>query len=264
MYETPKVCMTTGGNSQVVCKSFALGCKTKPIALKSKKGFLVDDSVATYGILRGSGKALKHSWEQGHDCWYIDHAYFGKSKVANRGGLHGYFRIVHNNKSKDMFRVIHDIQGDFPSDRLDSFNLDFKDWRGNGSEVVVVPPSNAMGPYLGISPPEWIHKVKEEIKKYTDRKIVVCQKQKGRPSGLKEYLKTAWVLITDHSNCQIDALVNGVPVITTSEMRKIGSIKEIENPIMDRGFLKNLAYKQWSRAEMESGKAWRELNDFTQ
>ena len=47
-------------------------------------------------------------------------------------------------------------------------------------------------------------------------------------------------------------------------MRKIGSIKEIENPIMDRGFLKNLAYKQWSRAEMESGKAWRELNDFTQ
>jgi hypothetical protein len=62
----------------------------------------------------------------------------------------------------------------------------------------------------------------------------------------------------------VDALVAGVPVITTSPMRKIGSLAEIESPVMDRSFLKNLAYRQWTIKEIESGQAWRELNDFPQ
>ena len=45
-------------------------------------------------------------------------------------------------------------------------------------------------------------------------------------------------------------------------MRAIGSLEQIEDPPMDRSFLKNLAYKQWSREEIESGKAWSDLNDF--
>ena len=69
-------------------------------------------------------------------------------------------------------------------------------------------------------------------------------------------------MVTDHSNSQVDALVSGIPVITTSDMRTIGSLEQIEDPPMDRSFLKNLAYKQWSREEIESGKAWSDLNDF--
>ena len=50
-------------------------------------------------------------------------------------------------------------------------------------------------------------------------------------------------------------------VITTSPMRKIGTLEEVESPPMDRGFLKNLAYRQWTIQEIKIGQAWRELND---
>tara|TARA_R110002020_G_scaffold3005_8_gene13923 strand:+ start:2148 stop:2942 length:795 start_codon:yes stop_codon:yes gene_type:complete len=253
---------TTGGNNQTMSKAFAKGSGIKTKEVKASNDYNMGCAVVTYGILRGSGPAIRHAYMEGFDYWYIDHGYFGKSKVANSHGLKGYFRIVNSNKNKDMFRVIHDIDGDFPEDRLKTFNLPFKKWRKNGSKIVVVPPSGAMGPFIGISPQNWVANVKEKLMKYTDREIVVCTKQKGRKSMLQEYLKDAWALVTDHSNSQVDALVSGIPVITTSKMRTIGSLEQIEDPPMDRRFLKNLAYKQWSREEIESGKAWSDLNDF--
>ena len=253
---------TTGGNNQTIGKAFSKGSGVKVEKVWLKSNYDLGCSVVTYGILRGSGDAIKNAYRNGFDYWYIDHGYFGKSKVASSTGLKGYFRIVNSKKDKDIFRVIHDTDGDFPEDRLKSFNLPFKDWRKNGSKIIVVPPSNAMGPFLGISPQNWVQNIKEKLMKHTDREIVVCQKQKGRSSGLKEHLKTAWALVTDHSNSQVDALVSGIPVITTSDMRTIGSLEQIEDPPMDRSFLKNLAYKQWSREEIESGKAWSDLNDF--
>jgi hypothetical protein len=254
---------TTGGNNQTIGKAFSKGSGIKTKEVNAANHYNMGCSVVTYGILRGSGPAIKHAYEQGLDYWYIDHGYFGKSKVANMSGLKGHFRIVNSNRERDMFRVIHDIDGDFPDDRLKSFNLPFKDWRKNGNQIIVVPPSNAMGPFVGISPDAWIKKVTETLDKYTDRDVWICRKRKGRSSGLQEHLKTAWALVTDHSNSQMDALVSGIPVITTSEMRKIGTLEQIESPPMDRSFLKNLAYKQWSREEIESGKAWSDLNDFT-
>ena len=160
--------------------------------------------------------------------------------------------------------IIHDVHGDFPSDRIDNFNLKFKDWRKNGNKIIMVPPSVPMGKFLGVSDEAWVEHTKKEIEKYTDREVVLCQKQKGKKSNLMELMKDAWVLITDHSNCQVDALVNGVPVITTSPMRRIGSLADVENPAMDRSFLNNLAYRQWTINEINSGQAWRELNDFPQ
>ena len=59
--------------------------------------------------------------------------------------------------------------------------------------------------------------------------------------------------MTDHSNAQTEFLVKGIPVITTSPMRKIGLLKEIEEPPMERDFLKNLAYKQWTIEEIRRG-----------
>ena len=72
-------------------------------------------------------------------------------------------------------------------------------------------------------------------------------------------LNDAWILITHHSNAQVDALIAGVPVITTCIARQIGKLQDIEKPIYDRSWLKNLAYKQWNLQEIEKGQAWNEL-----
>mgnify|MGYP003676313802 FL=1 len=245
MIEPPEVAVTVAPINQTICRAFAKGCGGKIVPC-NKSG----DRVATYGIKRGSGDSIKRAKE----FWYIDHGYFGKGSPHR---FDGYYRIVYNS-------IIHGTHGDFPSDRLDNFNLKFKDWRKNGNKIIMVPPSVPMGKFLGVSDEAWVEHTKKEIEKYTDREVVLCQKQKGKKSNLMELMKDAWVLITDHSNCQVDALVNGVPVITTSPMRRIGSLADVENPAMDRSFLNNLAYRQWTINEINSGQAWRELNDFPQ
>jgi len=244
MIKPPEVAVTVAPISQTMCRAFADGCGGKLVPC-AKSG----DRIATYGIKRGSGESIKRAKE----FWYIDHGYFGK---GNPSRFDGYYRIVYNN-------IIHDCSGDFPRDRLEKFNINLKDWRKNGDKIIMVPPSIPMGKFLGVPHEEWTENTKKELEKYTDREIIICQKQKGKKSNLMELLQKAWVLITDHSNCQVDALINGIPVITTSPMRRIGSLADVENPMMDRNFLKNLAYKQWTINEIKSGKAWRELNDFT-
>ena len=244
-FDPPEVAVTVAPINQTICRAFARGCGGKFVPCQ-KSG----DRIATYGIKRGSAESIKRARE----FWYIDHGYFGKGTPHK---FDGYYRIVYNS-------IIHDVGGDFPSDRLKNFNLEFKDWRKNGDKIILIPPSIPMGKFLGVPTDKWIEETKQEIKKYSDRKIEVCQKQKGKMSNLKELMKTAWVLVTDHSNAQVDALTQGIPVIATSPMRRIGSVAEIENPVMDRSFLKTLAYRQWTIQEIKSGQAWSELNDFPQ
>jgi len=59
----------------------------------------------------------------------------------------------------------------------------------------------------------------------------------------------------------VDSLIEGVPVVSLTNDRKIGSLSEIEQPVMDRKILYNLAYMQWTLKQFASGQAWMELNE---
>ena len=78
----------------------------------------------------------------------------------------------------------------------------------------------------------------------------------------KTLLGSAWVVVAFNSGVVVDSLINGIPVIQDYQSRNIGSVQDVENPIMDRSLLKNLAYNQWTLEEMKSGKAWEELNEW--
>jgi capsule polysaccharide modification protein KpsS len=142
------------------------------------------------------------------------------------------------------------------SDRINSFNIKLKDWRKTGDHIVVVPPSKYMADYFDMH--SWLRDIVDDIKNYTDRKIVVSIKNE---SPLERVLPNAWALVTDHSNAGIASLIEGIPTIFTNPSRKLGSIEEIENPPMDRSFFKGLAYQQWTLEEIRSGEAWDYLED---
>jgi len=247
----PLTIITDNHRSIELGKAFAQGCGGKI----SKCCNVTGKNIATYGILRGSGECIKQSKEY----WYIDHGYFGKSKNVNK--FDGYYRIVHNN-------ILHDgRKQNFPNNRFNKFHLKLKPWKKNGRDIVVAPPNTIwqkdnkklwcpMGKFLGIE--NWLKNTINEIKKYTDRPILVSEK---RLNNLHKMLKNAWIFITDHSNAQLTALIEGIPIITTNSARKIGSIKNIESPIYDRSWIKNLAYYQWTYDEIKNGQAWEELND---
>ena len=184
-----------------------------------------------------------------------------------------------------------------PTDNIDSYtNLPCSwpdwTWKKNGRHIVVVPSSKYMFGFLGIE--GWLADTLRDIIKHTDRDIYVSKKKgearrlldyagagynaipskhngrllAGHPQikdadcSLDEVLQDAWVLVTDSSNCMVDALLRGIPIICTHPNRKIGSIKEIESPVYDREILKNLAYNQWTMKQIRSGQAWEELNEW--
>ena len=263
-----EVVVTEHSISRRVCQSFAEGCD----------GVLVSPDecgsrIATYGIKRGSGEAIHRAEEY----WHIDNGYYMSSiryymsSIQGRHPFEGYYRITHNG-------TMHNGDGDYPKDRFNKLVKEkMRDWRKTGDHIVLIPPSTPFQEFLGIHGPSsssWLRNTLEEIKKYTDRKILVSTKfgsgwedevtkdMKKIPSEnpYREAIENAWALVTYNSNCMTDAVIKGVPIISLSPERKIGSVAEIENPPMNRDFLYGLAYQQWTLEEMRTGQAWRELN----
>ena len=246
----PPITLASRDNkSKLVCRAFAKGCKGKI----SPFGETFFKRIATYGIKRGTDQAIKKSKEY----WYIDNGYMGQRDH--------YFKICYNS-------IVHSGKGDYPKDRFNQLDIKLKDWRKTGDHIVLCPASPRMNRFLGLEdqPGDWTERTIEEIQKYTDRKIVVSTKfgdgirifsKIPSKHPFQEVIKNAWAVVTYNSSVIVKSVAMGVPVISLSPERKIGSLSSIENPLMERGFLYSLAYNQWSIQEIESGQAWRELNE---
>ena len=245
------------GINRRLCFAFAEGCGSKIVKCGQSKL----NEIATYGIIRGTAEELNTA----NHYWYMDNAYFGHQHTG-RTVENTYYRITRDN-------TLHSGLGDFDWNRFNSFGFNLKEFRISGDHVVIVPPDKTMANFLGVS--DWLDKLILKIKKYTDREIIISRRPKSlgcpdwlmsenekglRVLDLKSALKKAWVLVTDHSNAMTHSLIEGVPIICTHPNRLIGSVEDIENPILCRDILKGLAYNQWTVKEIRSGKAWEELN----
>ena len=245
----PNIIITGNPKAVTITTSFGFGCgghlvTTEEYLSEENFNYPYKKSIATAGILRGSGECVKKAEE----FWYIDHGYFHRTK--HPPDCDGYYRVGHNTLWSSG-------EGDYTWDRFNSFKIELKPWRKDGSHIIVVPPSRYMCTFLNRV--WWLEKTQRELSKYTKRKIIVSTKDGVK---LRDCLPGAWALVTDHSNAAVDAVIHGVPVIVTHPDRRIGSLEEIENPPKSRGFLKNLANRQWTLEEMRSGMAWDEIKNY--
>ena len=208
--------------------------------------------VACYGVLRGCMAAMQAADE----FFYIDHAYFASSRPFSGAamfdgtwqfGVKGHYRVVRNGFWHSCAESNED------DTRLKDLGVTLKDWRTKGDHIVIVPPSEYSEVYHDRR--GWLDDTLKRLALHTDRAHIVHTKHDAVP--LKEVLKGAWCLVTDHSNAAIDALTEGVPAIMTHPARRLGCIGEIENPPMRRDFFAHLANNQWSLAEMAAGENWK-------
>ena len=240
------LCLTTDHFvNQGVVTSFAKGLKG---IVKDVNNFSdYSQSIATYGILRGTSEILKKS----NSFFYIDHGYFNSSAREFFGKtylpqLSGYFRIVYN----DFY---HAGIGSCKSDRFNKFNIQFKPIRKNGDFIILSEPSKDICKFFNLG--DWINDTIKEIEKYTDRKILIHNKHSAIP--LEKLLEKAWAFVSAQSIAGLKAMIAGVPAhYTNKTLKKINSIKEIENGKINYDIFCNLAYGQWLVKEMESGEAW--------
>ena len=246
------VLQTDHRNNIRITDHFAKGCNGTKVNVRDYI-FNKNDTISSYGILRGTGKIFKKS----NNFYYIDHGYFNQSQrnfdqnrtIINK--LNGYFRVVYN----DFW---HNGEGSSSEDRLNKMKLTFKDINKSGEYIILSEPTDDAIAYYKLK--DWVKNTIEEIKKHSDRKIILHNR--ASQVSLLDLLPRAWAFISDHSSAGFKAMQNGVPAYFTNQtLKKIGDIKNIEKHGINYSVFNNLAYGQWTIKEIESGECWQYLSN---
>lgn len=216
-------------------------------------------------VIRGitKHKEMQACREVGRDFYYIDTGYFGNSLKQKL-----YHRVTLN-----------DVQNfgpvkTRPHDRLRKTWVSLKK-NTLGRSILLAPPSQKLLNIYKINADDWIEQTLDEIKKYTDRPIIVRHKQSRTIRMTTDTIEMALdndihCLVTHSSIAAVEALMNGKPAITLGPNAASSlcshSLSEIENPYrpsMDevRDLLAHLSYCQFTEAEMRNGTAWAILNE---
>jgi hypothetical protein len=197
----------------------------------------------------------------GRDFYYIDTGYFGNGKKKT------YHRVTRN-----------DVQHfgpivDRPSDRVPP-DVGVAKFRRQGSKILIAPPSQKLLNLYNINLEEWLATTQADIRKHTDREIVVRLKQSRSVRQSSDTIQQAldddvFCLVTFSSIAAVEALLHGKPAITLGPNAAAPlcshTVSEIENPFVPdldqvRALIRHLSYCQFTEVEMRDGTAWRILN----
>lgn len=215
-------------------------------------------------VLRGitKRKQMDACRAAGRDFYYIDTGYFGNGKKKL------YHRVTKNDVQ--WFGPIIER----PGDRFAKTGVQIKKY-SPGRNILLAPPSQKLLNNYDINLVEWLENTQEEIKKHTDRPIVIRTKQ-GRSTRINDdtiemaLARDVHCLVTFSSIAAGEALLNGKPAITLGPNAAgplcSHSLSEIENliiPTMDEveAWARHIAYCQFTEMEMRNGLAWRILNN---
>lgn len=164
-----------------------------------------------------------------------------------------------------------------PSDRLLKLGIKVQPWRITGEHILLCGqvPWDASVDFINFV--EWAHRTAGRLQAVSSRRIVYrphplaytptpdgCVKSSNR--ALADDLKNCWACVTFNSNSAVEAAIAGIPVFAFDEGSMAlpianYSLDRIETPNMpDRTqWLSDLAYTQWTPAEMRTGEVWQRL-----
>jgi len=200
---------------------------------------------ASYGILRGTGDIIKNL-----DSYiYLDHGFFNSSKrkflaegIASLKNLEGYFRVIKD----DLY--FNKTFNDKSDERFNKLGISLKKKR-SGDIIIVSEPSKNTEEFLRIS--NWTELTVNEIKKFTDRKVIVHNKLSNIP--LSELLQKAFAFVSCQSTAGFYAITEGVPAyFTHASLSRFGNIQEIEKNQLNYDLLCIAANSQWKLNEFFS------------
>lgn len=228
------------------------------------------DAAIFYGLAGGLAKTLQDYRDSGRKAFYIDLGYWGRRKRTRFDGNH---KIALNGRHPTAY--FQNIPK--PSDRFDEFGIKVEPWRASGRHVLVIGMSAKAATAEGLRPHGWETETIARLRKLTDRPIIYRPKPNwaeakpilgsewGHGPSLEEHLQDCHAVVAHHSNAAVDALLAGVPCICPDGVASVLSgheLEQIENPPMPDGreqFAWDLAYTQWSVAEMQTGRAYEYL-----
>lgn len=213
----------------------------------------------------------------GHAAVYIDLGYWGRREG---GRWSGYHKVSVNARHPTAYLMSKAM----PPDRISRFGLQLQDPRFPSRGHFLVAGMGDKGARAeGFEPEEWERAVITRLRAITDRTIVYRPKpswKAARPiegtryshrnTEVQRELDNCCGVLTHHSNTAVEAIVAGIPVYCEGGAGHIFSVPMIDdmadpwqrtefNRAHRQQWMANLAYCQWSVAEMTAGLAWKHL-----
>jgi len=210
-----------------IVQALATGSAANAFIPNASPTYQGGDSIV-WGLIRGAHEIMQQTRQNGCDYFQIDNAYFGRNK---------YFRVTPNAlQLTHMPKAVIDDRYQFIFKMLGKSIMPWRKER-NGP-IVICPSSEFLYGFYGTTLQAWIHSVTTELKKFTDRQIVIRYKELMPKDDIDEAIQDAWCVVTHVSAAALDALRLGVPVITTGECAATPlatPLSEINNPRLSEG-----------------------------
>ena len=133
--------------------------------------------------------------------------------------------------------------------RFNKLNISLKDLNKNGEYIILSEPSENTLKFLELE--NWTKNTISELKKYTDREIIVHNKFHN--TSLEELLRKAFAFVSLQSTAGFKAISEGVPAFFTHDtLKKFGDITTIEDRVLNHNVLFVASNSQWRLREFFS------------
>jgi len=210
---------------------------------------------------------LKNKITNNFPFWFVDSGY---SNFIRDSGTKIYHRLcrsdIHAELPKHIFPMNRLLQMVLDTrNRLDGFRFP-RHWRTGGDTILIIPPSEYICAVYGLDQEKWTTQQEKELKKLTDKKIIVRTKdgtRKTRTSLYNDLLddQSVHCVVGHSSNALTEAVWAGVPIITlgkhiTNPVSR-NSLDKINNLYRDdvSQWLCYLSYSQFTNEELLDGTA---------
>lgn len=194
---------------------------------------------------------------------YFDMGYFNRKPSGDKGGS----REGHHRLAIDGWDTADTMRRGCPDDRWRALGIEV-----NPDRVGIVPHAilvagmsgKAAGTH-GFVPNQWERQTLDRVHElFPNVEVIFREKPKDLDAvePIANVLNRVGLIITHHSNVAVDGLVAGVPCFARKGVGKLVSATDVAAPaprvveVERRALLADVAYAQWTPAEMRTGEAW--------
>lgn len=286
---------TTGGGKRDIMRAFGEGAELDNVKVKyiTEHTFEDSDYAMVFAYKSHGTNTPNHRFrqevvdKQGEKIFFVDSNVLKSYEKDIR-----YFRFP--------YKSVHPHEADYMLDEdtsrndkvMKDLNLTIKPWRKEGKHICLFL-NRGIGGFSTFGKPsyEWAKETIEEIRKYSDRPILIRSHRHADEHSIKEDkknldyildnhtdiihtalgetsiyddLKNAWACVVHTSTAGAVAMLEGIPMFSThsacfSHKWSAGKISDIEHPILkDRTYyITHFANAHWTLDEIRQGCYWR-------
>ena len=286
---------TTGGGKRDIMRAFGDGAKLHDVEVNDidRHQYVKSNFAMIFAYKSEGTDTPNHKFREEVVKKHNDNIFFVDSNVLKsyENDIR-YFRFpkcsIHPHEANYM------IDGDKSRNNqvIKDMNIEIKPWRTDGKHICLFL-NRGIGGFSTFGKPcyEWAKETVEEIRKYSDRPILIRSHRHAGTSpqltedkknldyilsnhkdithtelgktNIHDDLKNAWACVVHTSTSGAVALLEGIPMFATHEacfsyQWSAGKLSDIENPIMkDRiDFITYYANSHWNLDEVKKGLLW--------